>query len=912
MIRRENTVRYTRYTIVLAAVFIVAFITLSYYDIPLIFDLSIAVIFGILLASIIISEKRYEMIAARKREQSLINSNERLQAEVQEKTAALRNIFERVSDAFVAIDKDWHYTYLNSKAEEFLVPKGKPSGNLLNKHVFSAIPEARDSEFHRQAEKAMATQRYCYVEGYDPRYDRWLANHIYPSPDGLSIFFHDITANKKAEEALRMSEERYRLIIETASEAIFIYSDLWECIDVNGSACRMTGYTRAELRQSNILDLVCPDNLEKEAPRVAEPDSGQIISSERVLRKKDGSLFYVDSVSQRMPDGNYVSFVRDVTEKKLAEIALRESEERYRVLFEQASDAIIITDKNGMVLDANTSFTRLFGYSKEEVGGTSVTNLVDPDHLKQSPIRLDLLQAGQAISREGKVRRKNGTLIDIEINSKMLPDGRILGIGRDITERKKAEKELCEAEKKFRDLVEKSLVGVYIVQEGKFVYVNPKAAEIYGYTQEELIGKHVALIADEKEMVKVNENIRLRLDGIRDSMQYEIVARRKDGSNVNVEAYGSRTEFQERPAIIGTLNDITERKKTLEALRLSEQKYKLMFQASPLPMFMYTTPEYDIIDVNEAAVNHYGYSREEFLAMNVRNLRPEEDIPEFLKAAAQEARGSLGTWRHLKKDGTIIHAAIIAHDILYEGRPARLALTNDITEQLAAEERLQQSYKEIRMLASHIEKIREEEKIKIAREIHDELGQQLTTMKIDVSWLFKKSELKDDVIAQRFKGVLEMLDDTVKTVRRIATELRPGILDDLGLVAAMQWQSQEFEKRSGIKTEFTHDDVETDIADSGLSTGLFRIFQESLTNVARHARATHIKASLTCINNEIILKVADNGQGFDVSTIGQKHTLGLLGMKERTMMMGGTYNIISDCGKGTTVMIRVKLPVKET
>jgi PAS domain S-box-containing protein len=906
MIRRENTVRYTRYIFVLAAVFIVAFVALSYYDVPLIFDLSIAAIFGILLASIIISEKRHEMIAAKKREQNLINSNERLQAEVQEKTAALRNIFERVSDAFVAIDKDWRYTYLNSKAEEFLVPKDKPTGYLLNKHVFSAIPEAKNSEFHRQAEKAMATQNYCYVEGYDPRYDRWLANDIYPSPDGLSIFFHDITVRKKAEEALRMSEERYRLIIETASEAIFIYSALWECIDVNSSACRMTGYTREELRQLNILDTVCPDNLKKKAPQIAELNSGQIISSERVLRKKDGSLFYVDSVSQRMPDGNYVSFVRDVTERKLAEMALRESEERYRVLFEQASDAIIITDKNGIVLDVNTSFVRLFGYSKEEVRGISGSNLIDPDHLIKSPIRLDLLQAGHAVSRERKIRHKNGTLIDIEINSKMLPDGRILGIGRDITERKKVEKELSEAEKKFRDLVEKSLVGVYIVQDGKFVYVNPKAAEIYGYTQEELIGKPVALIADEKEMVKVNENIRLRLDGTRDSLQYEIVARRKDGSNVNVEAYGSRTEFQERPAIIGTLSDITERKKTVEALRLSEQKYKLMFQASPLPMFMYTMPEYDIIDVNEAAVNHYGYSREEFLAMNVRNLRPEEDIPEFLKTAAQEARGSLGTWRHLKKDGTIIHAAIIAHDILYDERPARLALSNDITEQLAAEERLQQSYEEIRMLASHIEKIREEEKIKIAREIHDELGQQLTTMKIDISWLFKKSELKDDVIVQRFKGVLQMLDDTVKTVRRIATELRPGILDDLGLVAAMQWQSQEFEKRSGIKTEFTHDDVEVDIPVSSLSTGLFRIFQESLTNVARHAHATHVSASLTCENNEIILKVADNGQGFDVSTIGQKHTLGLLGMKERTMMMGGSYNITSDCGKGTTVMIRVK------
>jgi signal transduction histidine kinase len=202
--------------------------------------------------------------------------------------------------------------------------------------------------------------------------------------------------------------------------------------------------------------------------------------------------------------------------------------------------------------------------------------------------------------------------------------------------------------------------------------------------------------------------------------------------------------------------------------------------------------------------------------------------------------------------------------------------------------------------------VREEEKIKIAREIHDELGQQITGLKMDISWLSKKLEPENKALYEKTKDILSLLDETVKSVRRIASELRPGILDDIGLVAAIEWQSNDFQKRSGIKTKFNCSNKDL-LTPPDISTGLFRIFQESLTNVARHANATEIVASITRTNNKIILEIKDNGKGFDVSTISHKRTLGLLGMKERTMIMGGEYKILSEKGNGTTVVVSVPL-----
>jgi signal transduction histidine kinase len=231
-----------------------------------------------------------------------------------------------------------------------------------------------------------------------------------------------------------------------------------------------------------------------------------------------------------------------------------------------------------------------------------------------------------------------------------------------------------------------------------------------------------------------------------------------------------------------------------------------------------------------------------------------------------------------------------------------LSLVHNVTERKKAEETLNRSYKEIRRLTEHLQNIREEERTSIAREIHDELGQQLSVLKMNISWLSDKLNVDDATVKQKIQDFLGLLNVTAKTVRRISSELRPILLDDLGLTAAMEWHLVEFKKRAGIQFLFNAPEGELQLANP-VKTGLFRIFQESLTNVATHSSAKMVKVELQQKNGQLILIIEDNGKGFDKQKAVEEKTLGILGMKERAVIIGATCEIRSVPGKGTTVRV---------
>lgn len=235
-----------------------------------------------------------------------------------------------------------------------------------------------------------------------------------------------------------------------------------------------------------------------------------------------------------------------------------------------------------------------------------------------------------------------------------------------------------------------------------------------------------------------------------------------------------------------------------------------------------------------------------------------------------------------------------------------------------ARERLEQKVQEaetannqLRELSAHLQNVREAERIHIAREMHDELGQLLTGFKMDVSWLAKKLNEKDDpLLREKLAGMTGLVDESVKFVRKLAAELRPSILDDLGLIAALEWHSKEFEKRYNVTVDFQTQNEEIK-AGSLVATGLFRMYQESLTNVARHSGATKVQSTISVQDGKIHLTIADNGRGFDTKR-GERKTLGLLGMKERAIMVGGELNIRSEPGKGTTVDVKVPMEAPQS
>jgi len=224
-----------------------------------------------------------------------------------------------------------------------------------------------------------------------------------------------------------------------------------------------------------------------------------------------------------------------------------------------------------------------------------------------------------------------------------------------------------------------------------------------------------------------------------------------------------------------------------------------------------------------------------------------------------------------------------------------------------AEEQLRESHERLRALSVYLQSVREEERTRIAREVHDELGQALTSCKLDVSWIASKLPRDKDLkpLLDKAKALSSHIDATIQMVRRISTELRPGILDHLGLAAALEWQANEFQNRTGIKCDVLAD-LRVPLLNQVLNTAFFRIFQETLTNVIRHAGATHVAVSLKTSRDQILMEVIDNGRGITKEEISNTKSMGLLGMRERAALLGGDFRIGKILrGKGTRVSISI-------
>ncbi len=243
-----------------------------------------------------------------------------------------------------------------------------------------------------------------------------------------------------------------------------------------------------------------------------------------------------------------------------------------------------------------------------------------------------------------------------------------------------------------------------------------------------------------------------------------------------------------------------------------------------------------------------------------------------------------------------------------------VGVSRDITERQRAAEHLESSRAQLRALSARLQSAREDERKRIAREIHDELGQVLTGLKMEISSLAKRLTSQDNgvdrpQIAERARTINQLIDGAIQTVRKISTELRPGLLDTLGLTAAIEWHVEEFQKSTGIRCDLK---LSTNgfTLEQERSIAVFRIFQEILTNVARHAQATRVDITFDEHDRDLILTAQDNGRGIKASEFSNPKSLGLIGMRERALLLGGEVNIRGVRGKGTTVTLRVPLDKK--
>lgn len=286
-----------------------------------------------------------------------------------------------------------------------------------------------------------------------------------------------------------------------------------------------------------------------------------------------------------------------------------------------------------------------------------------------------------------------------------------------------------------------------------------------------------------------------------------------------------------------------------------------------------------------------------FYGSNRLILRP---VKAMLDTARKLARGDLRARTGILPSSGELNELAQAFDEM------ALALERREEQRRQAESEIRESRERLRNLSSHLESVREEERTRLAREIHDELGQGLTALKMDLSWLGKRLEPGQQQFDEKIRAMSSLADETIRTVQRLSGELRPGLLDDLGLAAAIEWQTEEFQRRSGISCDVRLEIGET-VLDRDQATAIFRIFQETLTNVLRHAGATGVSVLSQVADNHLILSVADNGRGITAEEIRSARAFGLIGMRERVHALKGRFLINGRPGRGTTVSIHVPL-----
>ncbi len=395
----------------------------------------------------------------------------------------INRVFERVTDAFFALDQQWNYTFLNGKAEEM---HGRAAGELIGKNIWEEFPQVKEEPFYQSLQEAMRSQQPMRVELYSSTEKKWFEDFIYPSPEGVSVYYRDVTAQKNMERLLIKSEQQYRSLVEQAADAIIIADLQGQCLDVNPMTEKMTGYTREELTGLNLFTLlVLPPG---EPPiRIPEVMAHIPVMQERKVRRKDGTTFYAELNTKLLSDDRILVIGRDISERKKMEDEIMESEFRYRTLFEEGADGVCFYDvEKDCYLSVNKRMTELFGYTEEAFLKLKVTDLLFPEDLLENPPRYRGLEKGITVINERYFRRKDGGGVYIESTTRRLTDTSFVSFMRDITDRKNAENMIRENELRWKLALDKSELGVWEMNfEKKTAFISQKTREQTGFLSEQ-------------------------------------------------------------------------------------------------------------------------------------------------------------------------------------------------------------------------------------------------------------------------------------------------------------------------------------------------------------------------------------------------------------------------------------------
>jgi two-component system CheB/CheR fusion protein len=782
------------------------------------------------------------------------------------------------------LNKTTEITALNKKGKEFEISLGISNANFGGKEYFIGFiadisqrkQEEQQKEFERQDKEALINSTHDLMWSVNNNFELLAANNSF-------LQAMQQYTNKK----ISVGDDLIALSANAPTE----YLDFWQ-----------TSYNRA-LQGERFLKEITVPNENKDL--IIETIFNPIIVNENI----EGVACFSRDITKRKKIKNQLIDINKklTTAQEIGKIGYWELDLNTNELF-WSDEAYVVWEVN------KDNFKMSF---------EAVLKTIHKDDIEAySRAHKKAIESGTPLNHQHRIVLANDTIKWVHQRAQIVFDEKeqpikFEGTVQDINKEKLVQLEIEEQNKFISTAIQNLPIGIAVnrISDGKSTLINNLFAHIYGWPPEE-----IAEVNDFFEKVYPNPVYRDKIkkqvlsdmsSGNPDRMNWDSVKiTTKSGQERIINA--KNIPLFEQDLMISSVLDVTEKALAEQKLLLSNERYQYVTKATFDVIWDWDLVKNEVY-WGEGMKAVFGYNKlTPDVNEAIKKIHP-EDV-ELMMASIDNVikNPRLKNWsyeyRFLKSDGSYAYVKNRGIVIRNMDREAirMVGSIRDVTMEKEYEKQILETNEQLRRLTDHLQTAREEERIYIAREIHDELGQRLTGIKLDASWIKNKIQNIYPEGLNRIQQLIEAVNETINKVRKLATDLRPGVLDDLGLEAAIEWHIQQFKNQSKLKIKLKTNNLKPDY-NKAINTTIYRIFQEAMTNIARHANATAVKVNLVEEDNIVTLRVIDNGQGISEKSKNNGSSLGITGMRERAEIIGGTFTIKKHENKGT--IVEVSIPV---